>query len=353
MATILIVDDNPGEVLYARLRLEASGYTVLAAGSGDEALGRVAEKTVDLVLLDVVLPGMDGFEVCRRIRAWELEAYGHAPVLPVVMVTGRSGQDRVTALDAGADDFLAKPVNPDELLARVRSLLRIKTLHDQLEARNRLLYDALQRSVSEPVAEQIVQDPEQYLRPGGERRTVSILFGDLRGYTTIAEELPPQQVMTILNTFLGRVIEVIYRHGGTVTQLLGDGIMALFGAPISSDDDAWRAVQAALEMRDEIIGIEPPGLPHIRLAMGIGITTGEVVVGHIGSERRLDYTAVGDVVNLAARFQSHAGPGQILITRPTYDLVRDHVAVADAGTQSVKGRLEWMQAYSVLGRRTE
>jgi adenylate cyclase len=259
----------------------------------------------------------------------------------------------VTALDAGADDFLAKPVNPVELLARVRSLLRIKTLHDQLEARNRLLYDALQRSVSEPVAEQIVQDPEQYLRPGGERRTVSILFGDLRGYTTIAEELPPQQVMTILNTFLGRVIEVIYRHGGTVTQLLGDGIMALFGAPISSDDDAWRAVQAALEMRDEIIGIEPPGLPHIRLAMGIGITTGEVVVGHIGSERRLDYTAVGDVVNLAARFQSHAGPGQILITRPTYDLVRDRVEVADAGTQSVKGRLEWMQAYSVLGRRAE
>lgn len=350
---ILVVDDQPAEAFYVRARLEADAdhYAVVTAGNGLETLRLIAESSIDMVLLDVGLPDIDGYEVCRRIRAWEMETYGHTPVLPVVMVTGQAAQQRAEALDAGADDFLTKPVNHVELLARVRSLLRIKSLHDQLEARNRLLYDALQRSVSPAVAERITEDPERYLRPGGERRVVSILFGDLRGYSTIAEELAPQQAMIVLNTYLGRIIEVIYRHGGTVNQLLGDGVMSLFGAPICYGDDAWRAVQAALEMREEIITLEPPGLPRVRLSMGVGITTGEVVVGHIGSERRMDYTAVGDAVNLAARFQAHAGPGQILITRPTYDLVRDLVDVNDAGTQSVKGRLEWVQAYSVLGRR--
>ncbi len=297
------------------------------------------------------LPGIDGFEVCRRIRTCEVETHGHSPVLPIVMVTGGPAQDRANALDAGADDFLTKPVNHVEMLARVRSLLRIKVLHDELEARNRLLYDALQRSVSAAVAERIVEDPERYLRPGGERRVVSILFADLRVYSTVAEELAPQEVMSVLNTYLGAIIDVVHRHGGTVTQLLGDGVMALFGAPISYGDDAWRAVQAALDMRAESIALEVPELPHIHMAMGMGIATGEAVVGHIGSERRVDYSAVGDVVNLAARFQAHAGPGQILITQPTYDLVRDLVDVSGAGTQSVKGRLQWVEAYSVLGRR--
>jgi class 3 adenylate cyclase len=313
----------------------------------------VASKLADLILLDVGLPDVDGFDLCRQLRSREPELYGHSPVLPVVMITGRPTEDRVAALDAGADDFLTKPVNHVELLARVRSLLRIKSLHDELEARNRLLYDALQRSVSDAVAERIVEDPERYLRPGGERRAVSVLFADLRGYSTIAEELPPDQAIIVLNAYLGHMIEVIHRHGGTVNQLLGDGVMSLFGAPISYGDDAWRAVQAALDIQRESVALEPPGLPDVRLSVGIGITTGEAVVGHIGSERRVDYTAVGAVVNLAERFQTHAGPGQILITRPTYDLVRDLVIVSDVGTQSVKGYHEWVQAYSVLGVREQ
>jgi class 3 adenylate cyclase len=348
---LLIVEDNPDEAFMLRARLEAEKYDVLTASNGNDALQLVGGKLTDLVLLDAGLPDIDGFEVCRRIRAWEVEAYGHSPVLPVVMVTGRPAEDRVSALEAGVDDFLTKPVNHLELLARVRSLLRIKILHDQLEARNRLLYDALQRSVSAPVAQRILDDPEHYLRPGGERRMVSILFADLRGYSTIAEDLPPQQAIVVLNTYLSHMIEIIYRYKGTVNQLLGDGVMALFGAPISYGHDAWRAVQAALDMREESVKLEPPGLPHIRLSMGIGITTGEAVVGHIGSERRVDYTAVGAVANLASRFNDHAGPGQILITKETYDLVRDLVVVADAGTQSVRGHVGWMQAYSVLGRR--
>lgn len=350
-ARIVIVDDSPQEVFYTRALLEADGYDVLVASSGTDGLTLVESNLADMVLLDVGLPDIEGFEVCRRIRRWEIQQYGHSPVVPVVMVTGRPAQDRAAALEAGADDFLTKPVNHVELLARVRSLLRIKSLHDQLEARNHLLYDALQRSVSAPVAERIVEDPERYLKPGGERRVVSILFADLRGYSTVAEELPPHQVMSVLNAYLALIIDVIHRFGGTVNQLLGDGVMSLFGAPISYGDDAWRAVQAALEMQKQSIELEPPGLPDIRLSMGIGITTGEAVVGHIGSEQRVDYTAVGAVVNLAERFQTHAGPGQILITRPTYELVKDQVIVNDVGTQSVKGHLEWVQAYSVLGVR--
>jgi adenylate cyclase len=169
----------------------------------------------------------------------------------------------------------------------------------------------------------------------------------------VAEELEPQDAIVVLNTYLDHIIDVIYRYGGTVNQLLGDGVMCLFGAPVSHGDDAWRAVQAALDMQAQVIDLEPPGLPHVRLSMGVGITTGEAIVGHIGSERRVDYTAVGSVVNLAARFQAQAGPGQILITRPTYDQVRDLVVVSDVGTQSVRGHLEWVPAYSVLGRKSQ
>jgi class 3 adenylate cyclase len=349
---ILVVDDNPAETFTTRTRLEAEGYDVLTAGNASDALQLITAGLADMVLLDVGLPDFDGFETCRRVREWELEVHGHSPVLPVVMVTGRPVQERVVALEAGADDFLSKPVNQVELLARVRSLLRIKMLHEQLETRNKLLYDALQRSVSAPVAQQILEDPIRYLRPGGERRTVTVLFADLRGYNRVADELEPHQAIIVLNTYLGRIIDVIFGHGGTVNQLLGDGVMCLFGAPVAHGDDAWRAVEAALDLQDESLAVAPPGLPDVRLSMGIGITTGDAIVGHIGSEKRVDYTAVGAVVNLAARFQNQAGPGQILITRPTYDLVRDLVVVADVGTQSVRGHLEWVQAYSVLGRRT-
>src|SRR6185437_8401239 len=248
----------------------------------------------------------------------------------------------------GADDFISKPFNEVELRARVRSLLRIKDLHDKLEQRNNLLLDALRRAVSPGVAEQILADPGRYLRPGGERRSVTILFGDIRGYTSLAEESAPHEAMAILNTYLARIISAVYDFGGTVNQVLGDWVMALFGAPIDTPEHAQHAVAAALAIQQAVGEVEIEDYPRVRLQMGIGINSGYVVVGHIGSDQRMDYTAVGDAVNLAARFEQNAGPGQVLVTQATYEQIADHFEVTPIGTLRVRNREGWTQGYSVL-----
>jgi class 3 adenylate cyclase len=285
--------------------------------------------------------------VCRAVRA--RPETSHLPIILVTALTDTT--DRVEGIEAGADDFISKPFNEVEIRARVRSLLRIKALHDQLEQRNNLLLDALQRAVSRSVAEQILADPDRYLHPGGERRSVSIVFADLRGYTSLAEELPPHEAMTVLNAYLAEIIAAVYEHGGTVNQILGDGVMALFGAPISYPDHARRAVSASLAMQRLVGRVQVDSHAFVRLQMGIGINSGDVVVGHIGSEQRMDYTAVGDAVNLAARFEQNAGPGQVLVTQTTYDQVVDHFEVQPIGTLRTKGREGWSQAYSVLRER--
>jgi class 3 adenylate cyclase len=344
---VLVVDDEPLNTRLMRLTLRTEGYQVLTAASGPEALQLIAAGAMDLVVLDVMMPGMSGYDVCRTLRADPGATY-----LPIILVTAlKDVEDRVRGLEAGADDFISKPFDEVELKARVRSLLRIKGLHDQLAQRSNLLLDALQRAVSPGVAEQILADPDRYLHPGGVRRAVTILFGDVRGYTSLAEELPPHEAMAILNTYLAHIIDVVYRHGGTVNQLLGDGVMSLFGAPIEHDDDPCRAVSAALEMQQTVGSLQLESHPQIRLRMGIGINSGDVVVGHIGSELRMDYTAVGDAVNLAARFEQNAGPGQILVTQATYERIADHFEVQPVGTLRVHGREGWAPGYSVLRAR--
>ena len=346
-AHVLVVDDEPRNVRLMQMVLRAEGYRTSTALSGSEALHVIATDCPDLVILDVMMPGMSGFDVCRALRANASTRF-----VPVVLVTALTDvNDRIRGIDAGADDFISKPFNEVELRARVRSLLRIKALHDQLEQRNDLLLDALQRAVSPGVAEQILADPDRYLRPGGERRSVTILFGDLRGYTSVAEESPPQDAMVILNTYLALIIEAVYQHGGTVNQILGDGVMALFGAPIGHRAHARQAVAAALEMQRKVGGVRLPEQPHVRLQMGIGINSGDVVVGHIGSDLRMDYTAVGDAVNLAARFEQNAGPGQILVTQATYEQINDGFDVVPVGTLRVRNREGWAPSYSVLRAR--
>jgi adenylate cyclase len=341
---ILAVDDNQQNLDLLTKALTAAKYEILTATDGPRALELVHSAAPDLILLDVVMPGMSGYEVCEKIRAGETT--GH---LPVVMLTAlHEVSHRIRGIEAGADDFLSKPFNREELLTRVRSLLRIKTLYDDIETKNRLLRTLFGRYVSEEVAADIVANPGRHLRLGGEKREVTVLFGDLRGFTPLAETIAPENAVDILNVFLTHVVDIVFAHDGYLDKFRGDGFMAFFGAPIGHDDDPANAVRCALALQARLKDVTFPAFPDLRLHLGIGINTGTVIAGNIGSERRADYTVIGDEVNVAQRFESSAGPGQTLITGATYERVKGRVEVRELGVLRVSGRQDGVAAYDVL-----
>jgi class 3 adenylate cyclase len=341
---ILAVDDNKQNLDVLTKALSAAKYEVITASDGPTALTLVENAGVDLVLLDVMMPGMSGYEVCEKIRANE-----STRLLPVVMLTAlRDVGDRIRGIASGADDFLSKPFNREELLTRVKSLLRIKSLYQELQAKNRLLRTLFGRYVSEEVAAEIIADPDRQLKLGGDMREVTVLFGDLRGFTPLAERLGPKDVVDILNAYLSQVIDVVFDHGGAVDKFRGDGIMAFFGAPMRREDDAASAVRCALAMQERVKQITFAKFSELRLRMGIGINTGMVIAGNIGSVRRMDYTVIGDEVNVAQRFEANAGPGQILITGSTYERVKDFVEVRELGPLRVHGRADGVVAFDIL-----
>jgi class 3 adenylate cyclase len=344
---ILAVDDNKQNLSLLERALTSSQYEVVTAEDGPTALKLVDSAGPDLVLLDVMMPGMSGYEVCQRIRANDATC-----LLPVVMLTALTDvADRIRGIEAGADDFLSKPVNREELLTRVKSLLRIKTLHDEVETKNHLLRNLFGRYVSAELAAEIVADPGRHLKLGGDKREVTILFGDLRGFTPLAEQLDPEDVVDILNTYLKLVIDAVFEFGGTLDKFRGDGFMAFFGAPFAREDDPLKAVRCALAIQERLTRITFKKFPEVRLHMGIGINTGIVIAGNIGSERRTDYTVIGSEVNTAQRFESNAGPGQILITGNTFERVKKAVQVRELGPLRVTGKQEGVPAYDVLGER--
>ncbi|MGN6732354.1 MAG: adenylate/guanylate cyclase domain-containing protein, partial [Candidatus Binatia bacterium] len=287
---ILAVDDNKQNLSVLERALSAAGYEVLTAQDGATALALIRSSAPDLVLLDVMMPGMSGYEVCQQIRANEATC-----LLPIVMLTALTDvADRIRGIESGADDFLSKPVNREELLTRVKSLLRIKSLHDEVETKNHLLRNLFGRYVSAEIAAEIVADPGRHLKLGGDKREVTVLFGDLRGFTPLAEQLDPQDVVDILNSYLKLVIDAVFEFRGTLDKFRGDGFMAFFGAPIARDDDPMRAVRCALAIQERLARIAFVKFPEVRLHMGIGINTGIVIAGNIGSERRTDYTVIGN-----------------------------------------------------------
>ncbi len=313
---VMVVDDDwmNREVLEAYLS-EAECDVVLAH-SGDAALQLAQDRPPDLVLLDINMPGMSGFEACARLKSDERTQF-----TPVVMVTAlETDEDKIKAIQAGADDFLTKPFNSLMMMTRVRSLLRIKQLHDELESRNDLLRRVLNRYVNEDIVDVILVDPERHLRLGGDTRVVTVFFADIRGFTAFAERQPANEVLHTLNQIFNALTDVVFKHHGTLDKYIGDELMAFFGAPVATGDDVLNALRAALEMqtvfRQACQSIGYPALQE--LGLGIGLHSGEVAVGNVGSERVMSYTVIGDVVNTARRIQQEATGGQVLISEAIY-----------------------------------
>jgi adenylate cyclase len=320
---ILVVDDDKHAVRRVEKTLVPQGYHIATAYDGEEALRRAAETPPDLVVLDVLMPGLDGFDTARALRT-----RAESRAIPILMVTALNElDDKIKGLEAGADDFLSKPFNTVELIARVRSLLRIKQLHDELQARNTLLERLLTRYVSKEVAHEILLDPRQDLRLNGQSCEVSVLFANIRGFTRFSEQLEAAQVTQTLNFIFHHLATIIFEHQGTLDKYLGDAIMAFYGAPIPSSDYPVQALRTAWAMQRRFaqLGREDPTLSE--LGIGIGLSTGEAVVGSIGSERMVDYTVLGHTPNTAQRLQGHAQKGQILMDERTYQAVQE-IAVA-------------------------
>ena len=338
---ILAVDDEPANLALLGKLLRHQGYDVVEASDGRAALSAVMAHDPDLVCLDVMMPVMDGIEVCQLLR----KQTNHAS-LPLLLLTALNRpEDKARGLEAGANDFLSKPFDEIELAARLRSLLRTKALHDRLA-------DLLGRYVSKDVAAEALRDPFA-VSLGGGRRHVTTLFADVRGYTALAAEQPPEVTLDLLNSYLSVASDAVESHGGTVADLLGDGVFAFFGAPVMHSDDPIRAVRAALMLQAAVMSLEIPMMPGVRLQTGIGITSGEVIAGNVGSERRMHYAVVGDPVNIAARLQTAAGPGQILVDEATRDAVGDHVALfQDLGSLRLSGKADWVRTFNVIAMRT-
>lgn len=312
---ILVADDDWLNRDLLQAYLSSSGCEVVTAADGETALTLALNIPPDLALVDVQMPRMDGLELCRKLKGNAATQF-----VPVVIITALDSEDeKINAFEVGADDFITKPYSSIVLLARVRSLLRIKKLHDDVESRNRLLRQVLDRFVDTDVADVILTDPERHLKLGGETRVVTVLFADLRGFVHYTEQHTGPEVIRTLNQIYEALSDVIFSNKGTFDKYLGDGLMAFYGAPIAGEDDAQRAVATAVEMQRLFAELAvDPDIDLDGLGLGIGLHSGEAIVGNIGSERLMDYTVVGDVVNVAKRLQENAESGQIMMSDATY-----------------------------------
>lgn len=340
---VLIVDDNKHNIRRLTAILASEGYDLIAAQSGAQALAHIAEMPPDLVVLDVLMPGMDGFEVARALRTRP-----QSRAIPILMVTAlHELKDKVKGLEAGADDFLSRPFSGVELVARARSLLRIKGLHDELQTRNTLLERLLMRYVSEEVAREILLDPHQDLHLNSQSCEVSVLFADLWGFMRFSEQHEAAQVTQILNYIFHHLAALIFEHHGTLDKYLGNAIMAFYGAPIPTPDYSERALRTAWAMQRRFAQLsrENPALNELGLRIGLG--TGEAVVGNVGPERIMDYTVLGRTPNTAQQLQEHAQAGQVLMDERTYQAVRELVVARPSGPLKLNGCGQPVQAYEV------
>jgi adenylate cyclase len=342
--TILIADDRPESVQLVRDLLTVEGYQVVLAYDGQEALESIRRHVPDLVLLDVSMPLLNGYEVCQRMKADPLTAD-----IPVLMLTAWAEADhRVRGLEVGAEDYLAKPFDCRELIVRIQTRLRAKQETDRLRAAQKTILATFARYVPAHVIERLLADPNQ-VNLGGTQQMVTVLFADLRGYTTLAEMLPPEQLVGVLNGHLTVAAQAVLAYDGIISQYSGDLVMAIFNAPLPQPDHALRAARAAFRLRREMATYHATLSPALRMSFGVGIASGEAVVGNIGAKELLHYTAIGDTVNLAQRLEELAGGGQVLLNECTRQLLNGAlVRVEGRGITSIRGRNEPVAIYALL-----
>ena len=362
---ILIVDDNPTNVKVLQTRLAAEGYEVVTAADGEEGLAAARQHAPDLILLDVMMPKLDGFEVCRRLRA-----DAAFPFTPIILVTAMAdSKDVIAGLEAGGDEYLTKPVDHAALAARVRSMLRIKRLHDTVEtlaAEVKEWNASLERRVAEQVGElERVGRLRRFFSPqlaelivnGGtddplksHRREITVVFLDLRGFTAFAEVAEPEEVMGVLREYYQVTGKLILEYEGTLEHFTGDGITILFNDPVPIPNPAERAVRMALTIRERVGRMAEDWVKRgYELSLGIGIAQGFATIGAVGFEGRWDYSAIGTVTNLAARLCAEAPGDQILIAQRVYAGVGSLVEVEPQEVLTLKGFRRPVIAYRVRG----
>jgi adenylate cyclase len=371
-ARILVVDDVPDNVDILQMRLESQGYEVVTAADGLEALDKIRTLLPDLVLLDVMMPKLDGIQTVKRLKADPA-----LPFIPVILVTAKAdASDVIGGLESGGDDYLTKPVDHAALSARVRAMLRIKTLHDtvqdqakrlegqaaELAAWNRRLEERvaqqlgeiekvgrLKRFLAPQLAEMIVSSGDEGILES-HRRDIVVVFCDLRGYTAFAETGEPEEVWAVLREFHAAVGPLVTRFEGTLDHFSGDGLMVYFNDPLPCPDPAERAVRMAVAMR-KAVGELMAGWRRrgFELGFGIGVAQGYATLGRIGFEERVDYTAIGTVTNLAARLCGEARDGQILLSKRVATAVESSVTLEEVGNLALKGLSQAIAVYNVAG----
>lgn len=364
---ILIVDDSETNRDLLVSRLGPHGFDLVQAADGEEAIETARATRPDLILLDVVMPKLDGVEATKRLKA-----DASLPFTPIILVTSKTdAKDVVAGLEAGADEYLTKPVDSTSLLARVKSMLRVKEMHDKIVAQaddlatwNRTLekrvadqlgqierVSRLKRFLAPQVAELIVAESNEQILES-HRREITVVFGDLRGFTGFAETAEPEEVITVLRDYHTNLGPLVHKYAGTLERFLGDGFLILFNDPLPCADPSIQAVKMAIEMRDRfaMLAAEWRNRGH-DLGFSMGISHGFATLGRIGFEGRFEYSAVGNVVNLAARLCAQAGSGQILTDPMVRNAVQTLAEIEPAGEFLPKGFSRRVQAFNVVGLR--
>ncbi len=353
---VLIVDDEPFNLDILEQELTDQGYTIEKATDGVDALEKVAAFKPDVILLDYMMPRMNGIETVERLRQDEKHK-----AIPVILLTAKGSQeDKARGLDAGADDYIVKPFEPVELLARVRSMMRIKDMHDSLEEWNRRLEEKVSQQVAEiermrrlkrylspQIAETLLKGDDDVFK--SHRREITVVFLDLRGFTAFSDSAEPEEVMELLKSYHAEMGKLTFQYEGTLERFAGDGIMVFFNDPIRCENHAEKALRMTVDMRARVRELRPEWLKKgYDLDLGIGLAAGYATLGNIGFEGRMDYGAVGNVTNLAARLCDEAKGGQILTNQKTLSMVEDLVVSEFVEDLHLKGFHRAVAAYNVL-----